>query len=96
MPSRLMSFRTIVAAAAVVALGVASLSTEALAFRGGARGVYHGGRGVYHGGYAYRRGYVRPGVGVGAAAAGAAVGAAAAGAYYNRAACGYYPNPPCY
>lgn len=93
-----MSSRTIVAAAAALVLGVASLSTDALAFRGGARGgAYHGGRGVYHGGgYAYRRGYVRPGVGVGAAAAGAAVGAAAAGSYYNRAACGYYPNPPCY
>jgi hypothetical protein len=91
-----MSSRIIVAAAAALVLGVASLSTEALAFRGGARGVYHGGgRGVYHGGYAYRRGY-RPGVGVGAAAAGAAVGAAAAGAYYNSARCGYYPNPPCY
>ena len=95
MSSRLISSRAIVAAAAL-ALGLASLSTEALAFRGGARGAYHGGRYGYHGGYAYRRGYWRPGVGVGAAAAGAAVGAAAAGSYYNRAACGYYPNPPCY
>ena len=94
-----MPSRTIVVAAAALALGVASLSTEALAFRGGARGGghygYHGHSG-YHGGYAYRRGYVRPGVAVGAAAAGAAVGAAAAGSYYNSAECGYYPNPPCY
>jgi len=96
MSSRSMSSRTIVAAVAALVLGVASLSTDALAFRGGARGVYHGGRYGRHGGYAYHRGYWRPGVGVGAAAAGAAVGAAAAGSYYNRAACGYYPNPPCY
>ncbi len=98
MSSRSMPSRIIVAAAAL-ALGVASLSTEALAFRGGARGAghyaYHGHSG-YHGGYAYRRGYVRPGAAVGAAAAGAAVGAAAAGSYYNSAECGYYPNPPCY
>ena len=97
-----MSSRTLIAAAAALVVGVASLSTDALAFRGGARGVGHvghyGNRGRYgyHGGYAYRRGW-RPGVGVGAAAVGAAaLGAAAAGSYYNSAACGDYPNPPCY
>src|SRR6185437_12653137 len=69
--SRSTSSRTIIAAAAALVLGVASLSTDALAFRGGARGVGHvghyGNRGRYgyHGGYAYRRGYWRPGVGVG-------------------------------
>ena len=101
--SRSMSSRTIIAAAAALVLGVASLSTDALAFRGGARGVGHvghyGNRGRYgyHGGYAYRRGYWRPGVGVGAAAVGAAaLGAAAAGSYYNSAACGDNPNPSCY
>jgi hypothetical protein len=94
-----LSSKTIIVAAAALVVGTASLSTEALAFRGGARGVYrghaYGGHYGYHGGYAYRRGYWRPGV-AGAAAVGVAVGAAAAGSYYDSAACGYYPRPPCY
>ena len=93
------SSKTIIVAAAALVVGTASLSTEALAFRGGARGVYrghaYGGHYGYHGGYAYRRGYWRPGV-AGAAAVGVAVGAAATGSYYDSAACGYYPRPPCY
>jgi hypothetical protein len=86
-----MSYRTIALVTAAALIGIACVSTEALA-RGGARvggarvsGVHH----VHHGGA-----YVRRGVAVGVGAA--AVGAAAAGAYYNRAQCGYYPYPPCY
>jgi hypothetical protein len=98
-----MSRRTIISIAAAATLGIACVSTEALAYRGGGArvGGYHGGGarvgGVYRGG-AYRGAYVRPGVavGIGAAAVGAAaVGAAITGPYYNSA-CGYYPNPPCY
>ena len=93
-----MSRRTIVSIAAAAILGIACVSTEALAYRGGGArvGGYHGGGarvgGVYHGG-AYRGAYVRRGVAVGVGAA--AVGAAVAAPYYNSA-CGYYPNPPCY
>ena len=86
-----MSYRTIALVTAAALIGIACVSTEALA-RGGARvggarvgGVHH----VHHGGA-----YVRRGVAVSVGAA--AVGAAAAGAYYNRAQCGYYPYPPCY
>jgi hypothetical protein len=86
-----MSYRTIASVTAAALIGIACVSTEALA-RGGARvggarvgGVHH----VYHGGA-----YVRRGVAVGVGAA--AVGAAATGVYYNRAQCGYYPYPPCY
>ena len=98
-----MSGRTVISIAAAAILGIACVSTEALAYRGGGArvGGYHGGGarvgGVYRGG-AYRGAYVRPGVavGIGAAAVGAAaVGAAVAAPYYNSA-CGYYPNPPCY
>jgi len=99
-----MSYRTVISVAAAAILGIACVSTDAFAFRGGVRGggvrvggvhragVYRGG--VYRGAYA-RRGW---GVGVGAAAVGAAaVGAAvAAPYYYNSTQCGYYPNPPCY
>jgi len=101
-----MSYRSVVSIAAAVILGIACVSTEALAYRGGVRaggvrvgavgGVHRGGvhRGAVYRGGAYRGAYVRRGVGwgVGAAAAGAAV---AAPYYYNRA-CGYYPYPPCY
>jgi hypothetical protein len=84
-----MSYRTVISIAAAAILGIACVSTEALAYRGGVRagGVHRGG--------AYRGAYVRRGVGVGIGAA--AVGAAVvAPRYYNSAVCGYYPNPPCY
>jgi hypothetical protein len=88
-----MSYRTVISFAAAAVLGIACVSTDALAYRGGFRGgVRVGGFhrvGVYRGG-AYRAAYVRRGVGA------AAVGAAAAGPYYNRALCGYPPYPPCY
>ncbi len=100
-----MSRRTIFSLAASVIIGigcVATISTDAFAYRGGRVGV--GRAGVYHGGAyrggAYRgayRGYaVRRGVAVGVGAA--AVGAAAYGAYGSYAAprCGYYPYGPCY
>jgi hypothetical protein len=96
-----MSRRTIFSLAASVIIGiacVATISTDAFAYRGGRVGV--GRAGVYHGG-AYRGGVyrgaaVRRGVAVGVGAA--AVGAAAYGAYggYYAPRCGYYPNPPCY
>jgi hypothetical protein len=90
-----MSLRIVTTLALVTTLGVACVSTEAFAWRGG---VYRGGvavhGGVYRGGV-YRGAYVRRGVGVGLGAA--AVGAAvAAPYYYGRPACGYYPYPPCY
>ncbi len=103
-----MTRRTIISLAAAVVVGIASIatiSTDAFAFRGGRAGVgrvggYHGGayhRGVYRGGVyrggVYRGAVVRPGVAVGV---GVGVGAAAAGAYYARPRCGYYPYPPCY
>jgi hypothetical protein len=96
-----MSLRTLVSIAVVATLGIACVSTDALAYRGG---VYRGGvavrGGVYRGGVAwrggaYRGGYVGRGVGVGLGVA--AVGAAvAAPYYYGRPQCGYYPYPPCY
>lgn len=89
------------AVAALIAIPCLSgVSTDAMAARRGAAvggyhgGMYHGGayRGGAYRGYAYRGGrYVRPGIGLGAAAA-----AAGAYNYYNRPACGYYPYPPCY
>ncbi len=91
-----MSYRTVISIAAAAILGVACVSTDALAYRGG----YHGGgvHGVYRGGAyhgAYHGGYVGRGVGVGIGAA--AVGAAIlAPRYYNSTACGYAPYPPCY
>jgi hypothetical protein len=100
----IMSRKTIISLAASVIIGigcVATISTDAFAFRGGGRvgvgrvGVGHAGvgrvgvhRGVYRGGV-YRGAAVRRGVAVGVGAA--AVGA---GAYYAR--CGYYPYPACY
>jgi hypothetical protein len=90
-----MSLRTVVSIAVVATLGIACVSTDAFAYRGG---VYRGGAavrgGVYRGGV-YRGAYVRRGVGVGLGAA--AVGAAvAAPYYYGRSQCGYYGYPPCY
>jgi hypothetical protein len=88
-----MSYRTFISIAAAAILGIACVSTDALArggHGGGGRvgGVHHAGayHGVHHGGA-----YVRRGVAVG-------VGAAAVGAsrYYNSTACGYSPYPPCY
>jgi hypothetical protein len=94
-----MSRRTIISIAASVIIGVgciATISTDAFAYRGGGRagvgraGVYHGG--VHRGGV-YRGAAVRRGVAVGVGAA--AVGAAAYGAY-GAYRCGYYPYRPCY
>lgn len=90
-----MPHRTLISLAAAVIVGIASIatiSTDALAFRGGRAGV--GRVGVHHAGVyraPVRRG-VRAGVavGVGAAAAGAY------GAYRAPAQCGYYPYPACY
>ena len=91
-----MSHRSIISIAASIIVGiacVATVSTDALAYRGGRAGV--GRVGVHHAGVHHvapvRRG-VRAGVavGVGAAAAGAY------GAYRAPAQCGYYPYPACY
>jgi hypothetical protein len=98
-----MSYRTIMSIAAAAILGIACVSTDALAYRGGGS---RGGAGVggFHGAYrggAYRGAYARRGWGVGAGV-GVGLGAAAVGAaiaaprYYNSAACGYYPYPACY
>jgi hypothetical protein len=88
----LMSHRTVISLAAAAILGIACVSTDALAYRGVRAAGVHGG--VYRGGV-YRGAYVRRGVGVGLGAA--AVGAAvAAPYYYGRPQCGYYPYPPCY
>jgi hypothetical protein len=91
-----MSHRRMISVAASIAIGIAciaTVSTDALAYRGGRAGVGVGRVGVHHAGVyraPVRRG-VRAGVAVG-------VGAAAAGAYgaYGRAQCGYYPYGPCY
>jgi hypothetical protein len=94
-----MSPRIVISVALVATIGIACVSTDALAWRGG---VHRGGvawrGGVHRGGVAwrgdvYRGAYLRPGVAVGAAA----VGAGAAARYYNGSpTCGYYPYPPCY
>jgi hypothetical protein len=101
-----MSRRTIFSLAASVIIGIgciATISTDAFAYRGGRAGVgragvHHGGayRGAAYRGGVYRGAAVRRGVAVGVGAA--AVGAAAYGAYgsYNAPGCGYPPNPPCY
>ena len=88
-----MSRRTIISLAASVIIGIgciATVSTDAFAYRGGRAGV--GRVGVHHAGV-YRGAAVRRGVAVGVGAA--AVGAAAYGAY-GAARCGYYPYPACY
>jgi hypothetical protein len=93
-----MSYRTVVSIAAAAILGIACVSTEALAYRARAGGVHGAHRGDAYRGDVYRGDYARRGVGVGVGAAAvgaAAVGAAVAAPYYNRT-CGYYPNPPCY
>ena len=84
-----MSRRCIISLAASVIVGiacVATVSTDAFAYR---RGVGVGRVGVHGGVY---RAPVRRGVAVGVAVG---AGAAAAGAYYAPR-CGYYPYPPCY
>ncbi len=93
-----MSHRSIISIAASAIIGiacVATVSTDALAYRGGRVGV--GRVGVHHAGVyraPVRRG-VRAGVAVGVGAA--AVGAYGAyGAYRAPAQCGYYPYPACY
>ena len=85
-----MSRRTIISLAASIIVGIAciaTVSTDAFAYRAdvgragvGRAGVHHGG--VHHGAA------VRRGVAVGA-------GAAAAGAYHAPR-CGFLPLPPCY
>ena len=92
-----MSRLTLISLAATAIVGIvciATISTDAFAYRRGVgvgrAGVYHGG--VYRGGV-YRGAAVRRGVAVGVGAA--AVGAAAAGAYYAPR-CGHYPYGPCY
>jgi hypothetical protein len=93
-----MSYRRLISLATIAAIGIACVSTDALARRGGAvawrGGGGQGGAVAWRGG-GYRGGYVRPGWGA-AAVGGAAVGAAAASSYYNTSRCGYYPYPPCY
>jgi hypothetical protein len=89
-----MSRRNIISLVASVVVGivfVATISTDAFAYR---RGVYRGGvyRGAVYRGGVYRGAAVRRGVAVGV---GVGLGAAAAGAYYAPR-CGYYPYPPCY
>jgi hypothetical protein len=89
-----MSYRTIASVAAAALIGIACVSTDALARGGRGGGVHRAGgvhhAGAYHGGVHHGGAYVRRGVG--AAAVGAAV---VGGAIYNRAQCGYYPYPPC-
>jgi hypothetical protein len=92
-----MSYRTVISMAAAAVMGIACVSTDALAYRGVGRagGVRVGGVHAGYRGGAYRGAYVRRGVGVGIGAA--AVGAAVvAPRYYNNAGCGYAPYPPCY
>lgn len=91
-----MSYRSTILLAASVIVGiacVATVSTDAFAYRGGRGGVGVGRAGVHHVYRAPVRRAARAGVAVG-------VGAAAAGAYgvYGAPAarCGYYPYPPCY
>jgi hypothetical protein len=106
MSKRYRAYRAAISFAVVAALGIACVSTDALAYRRGGvawhGGVYRGGAvarrgGVYRGGAA---GVYRPGVGaaaVGAAAVGAAAyGAATTAPYYGAQPCGYYPYPACY
>jgi hypothetical protein len=100
----IMSRRTIIslAASAIIGIGcIATISTDAFAYRAGVGRVGVGRAGVYHGGV-YRGGVYRGAavgrgvaVGVGAAAVGAA--AVGAGAYgpYGAYRCGYAPEPPC-
>jgi hypothetical protein len=89
-----MSYRTVISIAAAAILGIACVSTDALAYRGAGRVGGVGRVGGAPVGAAYRGGYARRGVGVGIGAA--AVGAAVIAPRYYNTACGYYPYPPCY
>jgi len=90
-----MSRRTIVSLAASIIVGIAciaTVSTDAFAYRAGVGRAGVGRAGVHHGGV-HHGAAVRRGVAVGAGAATA--GAAAAGAYHAPR-CGFLPLPPCY
>jgi hypothetical protein len=85
-----MSRRTIVSLAASIIVGIAciaTVSTDAFAYRAGVVRAGVGRAGVHHGGV-HHGAAVRRGVAVGA-------GAAAAGAYHAPR-CGFLPLPPCY
>ncbi|HEY1745685.1 MAG TPA: hypothetical protein VGG11_02820 [Xanthobacteraceae bacterium] len=105
-----MAYRTTIALAAIAALGVASFSTSAFAFRGGAGGFHGGvggvhagvgwrGAGVYRGGAGWHGGYARrgygPGWGVAAGVGAAALGAAAIGAAASPYYNNYYNSAAC-
>jgi len=78
-------------AAAIIGIScIAMISTDALAFRGGAgrAGVGRAGVGVHHAGVGR--------VGVAPVRRGVAVGVGAAAARGAYAQCGYAPYPPCY
>ena len=85
-----MSRRTIISLAASIIVGIAciaTVSTDAFAYRAGVGRAGVGRAGVRHGGV-HHGAAVRRGVAVGA-------GAAAAGAYHAPR-CGFLPLPPCY
>jgi hypothetical protein len=85
-----MSRRTIISLAASIIVGIAciaTVSTDAFAYRAGVGRAGVGRAGVHHGGV-HHGAAVRRGVAVGA-------GAAAAGAYHAPR-CGFLPLPPCY
>ena len=85
-----MSRRTLISVAASVIVGIAciaTVSTDAFAYRAGVGRAGVGRAGVHHGGV-HHGAAVRRGVAVGA-------GAAAAGAYHAPR-CGFLPLPPCY
>jgi hypothetical protein len=85
-----MSRRTIISLAAPIIVGIAciaTVSTDAFAYRAGVGRAGVGRAGVHHGGV-HHGAAVRRGVAVGA-------GAAAAGAYHAPR-CGFLPLPPCY
>ena len=85
-----MSRRTIISLAASIIVGIAciaTVSTDAFAYRAGVGRAGVGRAGVHHGGV-HHGAAIRRGVAVGA-------GAAAAGAYHAPR-CGFLPLPPCY
>jgi hypothetical protein len=84
-----MSYRSVLAVAAVVLMGM-WLATDAMAQRGGRGGGGRANVGRGNVNVNVNRGVVRRPVAVGAAVA---AGAAAGSAYYAE--CGYFPYPPC-